>query len=61
MRIGDIIEDCYMYGIGGLHNIGNKGVIEAIGVDWVIVRDKEIDEPIYVHKSISEFEEFLKD
>lgn len=61
MNIGSIINDCYMKGIGSVQNIMNKGVIEAIGKDWVIVRDTERDEAIFVGRSIIDLEEFLKD
>lgn len=61
ITIGDRIKDCYLGGEGTIENLGNKGVIEAIGIDWVIVRDKERDEPIFCNKSPREFEEWHKE
>ena len=59
MQVGSTIYDCYMQGIGTLDNIGNQGVVEAIGRDWVIVRDLREDKPIFVDRSPEELEEFL--
>lgn len=59
MQIGDKIADCFMRGIGDNDNICNAGVVEAIGADWVIVRDKQLDRPIFVDMSIRELEDFL--
>lgn len=61
MEIGDKITDCYMYGIGELENIGNPGVIEAAGIDWVIIRDLDLDKPIFTHRSLEELSEFLNE
>ena len=59
MNIGDEINDYYMSGIGDLDNIGNVGVIEAIGKDWAIVRDLVRDDPIFTNKSITELEKYF--
>lgn len=47
-RVGWRVDDCYMEGIGSSESIGNIGMIEAIGLDWVIVRDQYLDKPILV-------------
>lgn len=58
--IGDIIYDCYMNGIGELSDIGSRGQIEAIGRDWVIVRNVENNHPILVDRSPQDLYKFLK-
>jgi hypothetical protein len=47
-QVGQSIRDCYMSGVATLDNIGNKGVVEHVGSDYMIVRDKELDKPIFV-------------
>jgi len=56
---GDAINDCYMSGIGELSDIGCPGEIEHIGEDYVIVRNRFTNKPIFVNKSREEFEQFL--
>lgn len=60
MNIGDTITDCYMQGIGTHDNIGVRGIIEAAGKDWVIVRD-ENDNVVFTNRSLEELYEFLND
>ena len=57
LNIGDVIKDCYMCGIGDLHNIGERGIIEAAGKDWVIIRTDN-GEVIYTNISLEELSEF---
>ena len=47
-HIGLKIRDCYMSGVGGLDNIGDSGVVEHVGIDYMIVRNTERNEPIIV-------------
>lgn len=55
INIGDIITfDCYMQGIGNLDNLGNTGILEAYGDDWVIIRDVVKNEPIFINKPLNE-------
>ena len=60
LNIGDEIKDCYMYGIGELENIMHKGIIEATGIDWTIIRDVEINKPIFTNRSLDELSIFFK-
>lgn len=59
LNVGSEINDCYMFGIGELENIGNHGRIEAAGKDWTIIRDEELDKVIFTNRNLSELEDFL--
>lgn len=50
MNNGDEIIDCYMSGVGSMDNMGNKGIIEYVGIDYIIVRDLERNKPIFVEQ-----------
>lgn len=38
-QIGWKVHDCYIGGIGELSDICCEGIVEAVGEDWVIVRE----------------------
>ena len=42
------IRDCYLGGVGGSEHIGNRGVVEYVGSDYMIVRDETLKKPIFV-------------
>lgn len=48
LSIGFKIKNCFMSGFGDTDSSGHHGRVEAIGIDWVVVRDVEIDKPIFV-------------
>ncbi len=50
-HIGLEIPDCYMSGLGPMESINNPGVVEAVGTDWMVVRDKINGKPIFVVSS----------
>ena len=49
--IGMKTNDCYLHGIGDNENICNNGIIRAVGLNWFVLEDIVIEEPILVKQS----------
>ena len=47
-QVGMKIDDCYMHGVGDLDDINCSGVVEAVGIDWMVVRNQDRQHPIFV-------------
>lgn len=49
-EIGLKTNNCYLHGIGRMEDMFDKGVVEYVGIDYFILRNIEINQPIFVSK-----------
>lgn len=47
-KVGLKTDDCYLHGINRNDDILDEGVIEHVGVDYFILRNKNKDIPLFV-------------